>query len=125
MTNKSTILIIDDEPLYINILAECLSSDYNIIVARSSKETLQRLQTCIPDLILIDTLIPEVGGYEICEYLKKSDRFNDIPIIFISTLGKMEDEIRGLELGAVDFLSKPFRLPLVKLRIKNHLHALL
>lgn len=121
MKNKPTILIIDDEPFYVKILAECLSSKYNIIIACNAQQVLLRLKATIPDLILLDILMPEVGGYEICEELKKSHEYKHIPVIFISTLGKVEDEVRGLELGAVDFLSKPFRLPLVQLRVKNHL----
>ncbi|WP_354623199.1 diguanylate cyclase [Psychromonas sp. MME2] len=121
MTSKSTILIVDDEPLYIDVLAQCLSADYHIIVARNSKEVLQRLKNTIPDLILLDIVMPDVCGYEICESLKESPLFAKIPVIFISALDEMDNEIRGLELGAVDFFSKPFRLPLIKLRIKNHL----
>lgn len=121
MNNKPSILIIDDEPFYIKVLAECLSSKYNIMIACNAQQALLRLKVNIPDLILLDILMPDVSGYEICEELKKSHEYKHIPVIFISTLGKVEDEVRGLELGAVDFLSKPFRLPLVKLRIKNHL----
>lgn len=121
MNNKPSILIIDDEPFYIKVLAECLSSKYNIMIACNAQQALLRLKVNIPDLILLDILMPDVSGYEICAELKKSHEYKHIPVIFISTLGKVEDEVRGLELGAVDFLSKPFRLPLVKLRIKNHL----
>lgn len=119
ITHKNTILIIDDEPFYINLLAESLSPDNNIMIALNAQDALLRLEVKIPDLILLDILMPGMSGYELCKLIKENKKFKQIPIIFISTKEEMADELKGLELGAIDFLSKPFLLPLVKLRVTN------
>ena len=122
MNKKETILIVDDERFNINVLSDLLNNDYEIMVAKSGKQTLKLLQNeYLPDLILLDIMMPDMDGFETCKMIKQDKRTEDIPIIFITALDRDHDEQMGLELGAVDYISKPFTPMLVRLRVKNHL----
>mgnify|MGYP001819147141 CR=1 FL=1 len=119
---KRNILIIDDSLENINLIARMLESSYQVTQALSGKEGLQKTSEIPkPDLILLDIMMPEMDGYEVIEALKKDPATNHIPVIFISALGSSEDEAKGLELGAVDYITKPFSMPVVLARIKTHL----
>ncbi len=120
--NKQKILIVDDTPLNIKILGEMLRHDYQIIVATNSKKALEIATSgSAPDIILLDIMMPDMDGYEVCRRLKSNPRTQSIPVIFISAKSEITDEIHGFELGAVDFITKPFSMPVVKMRIKTHL----
>ncbi len=120
--SKHKILIVDDMALNIKILGESLRKNYEIFVATSGKKALAiATSENPPDLILLDILMHEMDGYEVCRILKEDERTKDIPVIFISARGEMEDETKGLELGAVDYIIKPFSMPIVNARIKTHL----
>ncbi|WP_233558196.1 HD-GYP domain-containing protein [Alginatibacterium sediminis] len=116
------ILIVDDVPENIDVLAGVLKNNYQIRVARNGRTgiKLARMQP-VPDLILLDIMMPEIDGYEVCETLKADLETKHIPIIFVSAKIAVEDEIRGLELGAVDYITKPVSPPLVTQRVKVHL----
>jgi sigma-B regulation protein RsbU (phosphoserine phosphatase) len=114
-------MIVDDMEANINILVETLGEDYDIRVAMDGESALEYIEDEPPDLILLDIMMPGLDGYEVCRRLKINKSTRDIPIIFITALGEMEDEAQGLELGAIDFLRKPISPPLVKARVKNHL----
>ncbi|MCP4273810.1 MAG: response regulator, partial [Gammaproteobacteria bacterium] len=119
---KHKILIVDDMALNIKILGESLRNNYEIVVATSGKKALAiATSENPPDLILLDILMHEMDGYEVCRSLKEDDRTKEIPVIFISARGEIEDETKGLELGAVDYIVKPFSMPIVNARIKTHL----
>ena len=119
---RQTILIVDDSPENIMILMDLLGDKYTITVATNGKRALQ-LAGCDtpPDLILLDVLMPDMNGYEVCSRLKTGPRTADIPVIFITALSDESDEQKGLDLGAVDFILKPFSPPLVQARVRNHL----
>ncbi len=119
---KQKILIVDDTPLNTKILGEILCSDYQVIVATNGIKALEIAnQESPPDLILLDIMMPDMDGYEVCRRLKSNARTQEIPVIFISAKNELSDEIHGFELGAVDFISKPFSMPVVNMRIKTHL----
>jgi len=116
------ILIVDDEHFYINVLVDLLQDSYQISIAKSGETALKRLANfTLPDLILLDVVMPGIDGYEVCRQLKANKRTADIPIIFLTIKGEVDDEIQGFELGAVDYISKPVSPPIVKSRVNNHL----
>ncbi len=119
---QEKILIVDDEFANINILVEILKSDYRIAVAKNGKEALKlAISNHPPDLVLLDIMMPEIDGYEVCERLKSSAGTSDIPVIFITARGLEEDETRGFEAGAVDYITKPVKPGIVRSRVKTHL----
>ncbi|MGL1890715.1 MAG: response regulator [Spirochaetaceae bacterium] len=119
---KSTILIVDDQIIFIKILDGMLKDEYHIQSASNGKQAIDiAMGKDQPDLILLDIDIPQMNGFDICRNLKNNDKTKHIPIIFISAMNGTEDEVKGLELGAVDFIHKPFQFNIVKARIKTHL----
>jgi len=120
---KQTILIVDDAPENIELLYLVLSSTYNIKVALNGEKALEIALKSgdQPDLILLDVMMPGMDGYEVCRQLKASSLTNKIPVIFISALGEAEDERKGFEVGAVDFIPKPVSLAIVRARVKTYL----
>jgi len=118
---KQKILIVDDTPTNIQILDEVLKDEYEIYFAVNGKDALQNAATVIPDLILLDIMMPEMDGYEVCRNLKDNSQLKDIPVIFITALDQAEHETEGLELGAIDYITKPFNPAIVRLRVKNHI----
>jgi len=114
-------MIVDDESMNIKILMEALSDKYIIVASKNGKQALSRLEKKIPDLILLAIEMPDMNGYEICKLLKSNKNTKDIPVIFISAKSQMEDEKLGLELGAVDYITKPFQISIVKAGVDTHL----
>ncbi len=117
---KQKILIVDDERFYINVLIELLSSEYNMVVTKDGTEAFNRALES-PDLILLDVMMPGLNGYDICRQLKADDRTRDIPVIFLTVKNELNDEIRGFELGAVDYIAKPISPAIVKARVATHI----
>jgi diguanylate cyclase (GGDEF)-like protein len=116
------ILIVDDEPRNIAVLAEILKSEYKTVAAKSGPQALSRAQSDMPpDLILLDIMMPEMDGYEVCKRLKADDRTKNIPVIFVTAMSEIDDEMKGFELGAVDYITKPVQPALVRARAKTHL----
>jgi len=119
---QSRILIVDDSAFNISILGEALGDEYQIAVAKSGEEALRLAeQEPIPDLILLDIIMPGMDGHKVCRELKSRPATQGIPVIFITAMDQEGDETRGLELGAVDYITKPFSIPIVKARVKTHL----
>lgn len=119
---KPMILIVDDKPANIHILAEALGSQYDITVATSGKLALELIgRANKPDLILLDIIMPEMDGYEVCNRIKENDATKDIPVIFVTARNAPSDEEHGFNLGVVDYISKPYNLPIVLARVRNHL----
>lgn len=119
---RSTILLVDDEPANLAVLTQILQSDYRVRAARSGEQALRAVKSePRPDLILLDIMMPEMDGYTVLGTLKAQPDTSDIPVIFVTALNADEDEQRGLELGAVDFLSKPIRPAIVMARIRAQL----
>ncbi len=120
---KQTLLIVEDQKTNIKILREMLKVDYTLLVVTSGENALEFIDAVqeLPDLILLDIIMAGIDGYEVCKRLKQKERSNLIPVIFITSQSSEENEIRGFEVGAVDYITKPFSAPVVKARIKTHL----
>jgi sigma-B regulation protein RsbU (phosphoserine phosphatase) len=119
---KQTVLVVDDTPANIKVLMETLKDDYRIVAAVNGQRALQLAASDPnPDIILLDVMMPEMDGYEVCAKLKADAKTRDIPIIFVTAMSDTQDETKGLELGAVDYITKPISPPVVSARVKNHL----
>lgn len=121
MEEKRTILVVDDLPSNIEILDEILQGDYTVKVATSGRKALDAVEADAPDLILLDIMMPDIDGYEVCRKLKADEKTKDIPIIFTTALAEIKNEEKGLNLGAVDYVTKPINPNIVKARVRNHL----
>ncbi|MBF0509160.1 MAG: SpoIIE family protein phosphatase [Deltaproteobacteria bacterium] len=119
--SECTILAVDDTEINLDLLVETLGDLYEVIVAVNGFDALEIVASAPPDLILLDIMMPGMDGYEVCRRLKADDRSRDIPVIFITAMGESEDETKGLELGAIDYLTKPINPAIVQARVKNHL----
>lgn len=121
-SREQTLLIVDDEPSNIQILMELLSFDHKILVANNGEKALKiAAGDKRPDLILLDVVMPGMDGYEVCRQLKQNEATRDIPVIFITARGAEDDEAKGFELGAVDYIAKPFSNVVVKARLRTQL----
>lgn len=119
---KPLILIVDDVPLNISILSDALIDDYQIKVARNGQHALNiASRQPQPDLILLDVMMPEMDGFEVCRRLKSNEQTKKIPVIFVTAKDSEVDETEGFEIGAIDYISKPFSISVTKMRIKQHL----
>lgn len=118
---KQTILAVDDTLANIDVVKGVLAQDYLVQAALSGKMALKIIEKQKPDLILLDIMMPEMDGYEVCEILKSQAETKDIPIVFLTAKSQEDDETKGLALGAVDYITKPISPPILKERVKNHL----
>ncbi|WP_369681199.1 diguanylate cyclase, partial [Chromatium okenii] len=116
------ILVVDDVSDNVRMLSRILVDEGHQVSAATAGETALRLvESCNPDLILLDVMMPGMDGYQVCSALKANPQFQNIPVIFITALTDTEDEVRGLELGAVDYIIKPFKDVIVRMRVRTHL----
>jgi diguanylate cyclase (GGDEF)-like protein len=120
-TGKYSILVVDDETANLVVLNSILSPDYTIFTAKSGEEALSRINEDPPDLILLDIILPGINGFEVLSQLKASPETRLIPVIIITGLQSEEDEEKGLLLGAVDYIAKPFKNAIVIARVKTHI----
>jgi signal transduction histidine kinase len=122
VSEKGTILIVDDRPANLEVLSDSLS-DYGleILVALDGESAIERVEYAHPDIILLDVLMPEIDGFETCRRLKAKVSTQDIPVIFMSALSETVDKVRGFQLGAVDYITKPFQHEEVLARVMTHL----
>ena len=119
---KETILIVDDSQFHQDLLENTLKDEYNVLLASTALEATEFLSKgTMPDLILLDIEMPEVDGLSLCLQLKKENHTKEIPIIFISGRSREDDEIKGLQYGAVDYIKKPYQISIVKMRVSTHL----
>jgi serine phosphatase RsbU (regulator of sigma subunit) len=119
---KKTILLVDDAPANIQVANSILKDIYKVRIATSGAKALEIANAMPPpDLVLLDVMMPEMDGYEVCTRLKESSQTRDIPIIFLTGQTEIEDETRGFEVGAVDYIHKPFSPAIVKARVQTHL----
>ncbi|MGB9989226.1 response regulator [Massilia sp. SM-13] len=119
---RPTILIVDDTPDNIMLLSSLLKEQYNTKVATNGATALQILQnTPEVDMVLLDVMMPEMDGYEVCRCIKADPRTSDIPVLFLTAKSQPEDEARGLGIGAVDYLIKPVSPPILFARVSTHL----
>lgn len=120
MDNRPKILVVDDVPDNIQILSHALKDDYEIYIATTGQKAVDIARSKLPDVVLLDIMMPGKDGYEVCAELKADPLTRDIPVIFITARNDVEDETRGLEAGAIDFISKPISPPIVRARVHNH-----
>jgi len=118
---KQNLFIVDDTPANIEILMSILGDDFEVAVALDGTSALEDIKAEPPDLILLDIMMPDMDGYEVCQRLKSDPETASIPVIFITAKLELEDELRGFEVGAVDYISKPISPPVVRARVDTHL----
>lgn len=122
MSKKPMILVVDDQAENTRLLeAQLAPHDYDVLKALSAKETLAILETNHVDLIILDIMMPDVDGFELCVQLKKDQRFKNIPIIFVTALSETVDKVKAFSLGAVDYITKPFEREEVLARVATHI----
>jgi signal transduction histidine kinase len=122
MSQKKSILVVDDTRENLRLLAEILTSrGYRVRPAPNGERALASIQKELPDLILLDIMMPEMDGYEVCRQLKADEQTRHIPVIFISALGEIFDKMRAFSSGGVDYITKPFQIEEVLARIQTHL----
>ncbi|MDR2531272.1 MAG: response regulator [Oscillospiraceae bacterium] len=118
---KSSVLVVDDENLNIMVLTHILNADYTVYAAKDGASAIKAAEKYLPDIILLDIMMPEMDGYAVITELKKSEKTKNIPVIFVTVLNYADDEEKALTLGAADFITKPFSSEVVKLRVQNQL----
>lgn len=118
---QKTILLVDDSKLNLEIARDVLKQDYILYEALSAKEAFEILENVIPDLILLDIVMPDVTGYDVIKKLKASRRFRNIPVIYLTAEADEKSEVKGFDLGAADFITKPFVPTVMKRRVKTQL----
>lgn len=121
MSPTSKILIVDDIPSNIQVLSLILKDEHEVYFATNGEKAVELARSKLPDLVLLDIMMPGMDGYEVCRKLKADPLTEDIPVIFITARSEVEDETHGLEVGAIDFITKPVSPPIVKARVRNHI----
>lgn len=115
------ILVVDDVPSNIHMVSNILREEHNVFFATNGPDAIRLACERKPDLILLDIMMPDMDGYDVCQTLRENPETRDIPIIFVSALGEDGDEEKGLQMGAIDYFVKPLRPPIVRIRVRNHL----
>lgn len=118
---KQTLLVVDDAPDNLLLISDLLRSKYKVKLANGGEKAIKIATDSPPDLILLDIMMPELSGYEVLQRLKAQEATRDIPIIFLTALSAAEDEKKGLEMGVVDYITKPISPPVLLARVENHL----
>ncbi|MEI6207646.1 MAG: response regulator [Desulfuromonadales bacterium] len=121
MDKRFRILAVDDEYVNTQLLKSALGEEYDILTVLNGHEAIDQIEQYMPDLILMDVMMPDITGFEVCKIIKADERFADIPVIFLTALDSQNDQLHGLELGGIDYLTKPVNFDLLKLRVRNHL----
>ncbi|MCX8054645.1 MAG: hybrid sensor histidine kinase/response regulator [Ignavibacteria bacterium] len=120
-TKKNTILVVDDQPQNIRLIGTLLREHYNLLIADNGPKAIETARGKTPDLILLDIMMPDMSGFEVCEILKSDEQTREIPIIFLTAKTETEDILKAFEIGGVDYVTKPFNALEVMARIKTHL----
>lgn len=118
---RPKLLLVDDEPTNLQVLRQILQDDYRLFFAKDGEKALELAARERPDLILLDVMMPGMTGYEVCTALKQAAATQAIPLIFVTALADVDDEARGFEVGAVDYITKPVSAPIVRARVRTHL----
>lgn len=118
---RARVLLVDDQPIHLQVLRRALSADYQLFMASSGAQALRVCREQLPDLVLLDVVMPEMDGFEVLQHLKAQPETTDIPVMFVTAHGGDEIETQCLQAGAVDFISKPVNTNVVRARVKTHL----
>ena len=121
---KREILIVDDDKMIIQALTEILHPEYKVFVVKNGHEAIQKAKRLLPDIILLDIVMPELDGFDVLNVLKNTEKTVDIPVIFITGVDTLDSEKKALKMGAVDYITKPLKSDIVKLRIQNQIRIL-
>jgi diguanylate cyclase (GGDEF)-like protein len=121
MIEKNRILIVDDEAANIKALMHILKDEYTVFAERDAVNVVESAKRLLPDVILLDVLMPKMDGFEVIAALKKDHETRRVPVIFITALVGSDDEVRGFELGAADYINKPFSAPVVQMRVRSQI----
>jgi diguanylate cyclase (GGDEF)-like protein len=121
LKNRPKLLIVDDQSINIRILNELFQEEFDVFMAKDGAQALEKCETLLPDVILLDVVMPVMDGYEVCRKLKASETLADISVIFISSHSNQEEEALGFQVGAVDFIHKPINPVVTRARVLNHL----
>jgi PleD family two-component response regulator len=120
---KPKVLVVDDDPVNIELLEGYLSKDYDILKAYNGNEALIIVEANPPDIILLDLIMPGINGFEVCKKLKDDPKTDHIPIVIVTSLHETEDRNKAIEAGADDFITKPFDIVELSVRVKSHLRT--
>jgi putative two-component system response regulator len=120
---RANLLVVDDTPANLNLMAGLLNTEYRVRLATGGARAFELALRDPPDLVLLDVMMPEVDGYEVCRRLKRDPRTCDVPVIFITAMSQPDDEARGFEVGAADFIHKPISPPILRARVQTHLQV--
>ncbi len=123
MNHRNKILVADDEPINVELITAYLGCDYDIIPACDGKEALEKINSRKPDIVLLDIMMPEISGYDVCREIKRQDMTRFLPVVMVTALSGFEDKINAIEAGADDFLVKPISRTELIARVKSLLKA--
>ncbi len=118
---RAKILLVDDETANLKLLRAILEDEYDLIYAKNGKDALALADQQMPDLVLLDIMMPDMDGYTVCQRIKSNEKTRSIPVMFVTAKREVEDETHGFEMGAVDYLTKPVSPPVVKARVKTQI----
>lgn len=118
---RPIILCVDDEPVNLQALKQILEADYRLLFARDGQRALELVKEEHPSLVLLDAMMPDMNGYQVCAQIKAAPELASIPVIFVTSLDEAEDETYGFEVGAVDYITKPLHPAVVRARVRTHL----
>ncbi len=120
-TRRARLLVVDDQPINIQALYQTFAADHQVLMATNGEQALELCASKQPDLVLLDVVMPGMDGFEVCRRLKEDEATRDIPVIFVTAQNDEVAETRGLDAGAVDFISKPINPTIVRARVRTHL----
>lgn len=123
--SECSVLVVDDTEANVDILVEALGDIYDVSVAIDGESALEAVEENPPDIILLDIMMPGIDGYEVCRRLKQDPRFAKIPVVFLTAMTEVESKTKGFQLGAVDYVTKPFEIMEVQARVRTHLSLML
>lgn len=123
--HEQSVMVVEDCEPDIDALVACLSGNYQVRVATDGDSALKSIREDEPDIVLLDILMPGIDGFEVCRQIKEDPRLQDVLIIFVTSMTELVDETKGLELGAVDYINKPFNFAVIRAKIKTHLELAL
>jgi two-component system alkaline phosphatase synthesis response regulator PhoP len=121
--SRKKLLVVDDEPENRTALEDIFRDEYQVITAKDGLEALERIQETIPDLVLLDILMPRLDGLQTCHRMRQKEEMRGVPIVFLTSKNEPQTEVFGLDLGADDFIAKPFNKDVLKARVKKRLNG--